>query len=356
MTHTFTVPPALNRGGKIGVIRPGNGPAKTEFPHVYNLGLERLQTVFDVAPVEFPSCDMTCQELTENPEARAQDVMDAFKDPEINGVLAAIGGDGHQHRIIEHLDPDVIRNNPTRFYGVSDNTSLQLYLWNQGIVSFYGPALMTQLAMNGAMHDYTVQHVERVFFEKALGEIRPADRFTDENLDWADPENLEKHREMEDNPGWTWTHTAHRETVTGRVWGGCAEVLAINMMVGNSLIPQPEAVDGCVLALETSEQMPPDWYIEDFLTALGERGLLNKFSAVLVGRAKARNMFTEPGKKEREQYRKDQQDMIQTILKQYNPEAPIVFNMDFGHTDPVAPIPIGGTAHINVAEQQIRFS
>lgn len=352
MTEDFILPPALERGDKIAIVGVGNGPTSDLFPEVYELGLKRLKEVFDLEPVEYPTVTMDMEERTENPKQRAEELMEAFKDDEIKGVMAPIGGSGEELRILKHLDPDVLRNNPTRFYGYSDNTSLNLYLWKQGIVSFQGPMIMTELAMQGEMHEYTVEHVEKAFFENSMGEVEPSEQFTDETLDWNDPENLEKHREMEDNPGWAWYNTSG-ETVEDRIWGGCLDVVEINLQA-NKPLPEPEDLEGKILALETSEEMPDQHFVDRFMMSLGERGVLEKFSAILVGRAKARH-HEEPSPEEREEFRETQKEVIKEKVAEYAPGTPIVFDFNFGHADPLVPLPVGGEIKIDTENKEIEL-
>lgn len=346
----FILPPALEKGDKIAVVGVGNGPTKNLFPEVYELGIERLKDVLDLEPVEYPTATMSMEERTEKPKQRAEELMEAFQDEEIKGVIAPIGGSGEQIKILKYLDPEVLRNNPTRFYGYSDNTSLCLYLWKHGIVSFLGPMIMTEMAMQGKMHDYTIEYIEKAFFEDEIGEIKASEQFTDETLDWNDPENLEKHREMEENPGWEW-YNANGETVESRIWGGCLDVLSINLQV-NKPLPDPEELEGKILALETSEEMPDEQYIKDFMLGLGERGLLEKFSAIIVGRAKARH-HEELSPEEREEFRRTQRQIIKDNVDEYAPDTPIVFDLNFGHADPIIPLPVGGKIKIDTDGKQI---
>jgi muramoyltetrapeptide carboxypeptidase LdcA involved in peptidoglycan recycling len=349
----FVVPPALERGDRVAVVAPGSNRA-TDYPHVYELGLERLREVFDLEPVEFPTATEDAEYLYNHPAERAQDVMDAFADPDISGVVTVIGG-FEQVRILTHLDPEVLRENPTRFYGTSDNTNLALYLWNLGVVSFYGGTVMTDLAMQGSMHDYTVEYLETAFFADdldAFGEIEPAEAFTDEDLDWGDPDNLDRHREMEPNPGWTFAGAETR--VSGRTWGGSFEIVDQQLRTDRYL-PAPEDLDGCVLLLETSEELPAATRVRESLIGMGERGLLERFAGVLVGRAKARNPVEDPGPDARTEYRQRQRETVADVLAEYNPDAPVVFDVDFGHTAPVVPVPVGGRVEIEPASQTITF-
>jgi muramoyltetrapeptide carboxypeptidase LdcA involved in peptidoglycan recycling len=348
--HEFVLPPALEPGDSVAVVAPGTSHASL-FPHVYELGLARLESAFGLDPVEFSTATKSPEWLYDHPEARAKDVMDAFSDPDIAGVVAVIGG-ADQVRILPHLDTDVLRANPTRFYGTSDNTNLQTVLWNEGVVSFYGGCLFTEFAMQGSMHDYTVEYLERAMFEDSFGELRSAEEFTDEDLDWATPENLDERRETEPNLGWQWR--GGDERVTGRTWGGCLEVVDQQLSVTRYL-PDPEELDGAVLLLETSEELPSEFDVRWTLMGMGERGLLSRFSAVLVGRAKARSREVDRPADERAAYRERQRDAITDLVAEYNPDAPVVFDLDFGHTAPVAPIPVGGEATVDPDAERITF-
>ncbi|AFZ74304.1 S66 family peptidase [Natronobacterium gregoryi] len=346
----LVTPPSLERGSQVAVVAPSSNPT-SEFPHVYELGLERLRAVFDLEPVEYPTVSMDQETLANDPEARAKDVMDAFEDPEIDGVITVIGGNV-QIKILEHLEPEILRENPTRFYGYSDSTNLALYLWNLGIVSYYGPTVMVELGMDGHTFDHTVEYTERAFFEESFGEIRPAERFTDEPGDWIDPDSLEEPRETELNPGWQLA--GGDDPVEGRLWGGCLEVLD-QQFLAERYLPDEAELEGTILALETAEELPEPTWVEGVLQALGERGLLERFAGVLVGRPASRSHLEDRPPERRERYREQQRDAITGSFAEYNPDAPIVFDVDFGHTWPTTPIPIGSRVEIEPEAATIRF-
>lgn len=346
----FVTPPPLRRGDRVAIVAPASNPAP-DVPHVYERGLERLRTVFDLEPVEYPTAAKDGAYLYDHPEERARDVMDAFADPDIRGVIAVIGGND-QVRILDHLDPDVLRENPTRFYGYSDNTHLALYLWNLGIVSFAGPCVMTELAMGDEMFELTVEYAERAFFDRSLEALRPAKVFTDEAGNWDDPDALDEPRETEPNPGWTWA--GGDERVGGRVWGGCLEILNQHLLARRHATVD-EALDGTVLAIETSEELPDPEWVAGVLRALGERGTVERFAGVLVGRAPARSHRESNPPEWRDRYRERQREAIEAVIGEYNPDAPIVFDVDFGHTYPTIPIPIGGYVELDPAADSIRF-
>ncbi|PSP65325.1 LD-carboxypeptidase [Halobacteriales archaeon QH_8_64_26] len=346
----FVIPPPVRPGDRVAVVAPAsNAPAFAR--HVYELGLERMEAVFGLEPVEYPTATADPEWLAENPKARAEDVMDAFRDPDIAAVIANIGGND-QIGILPHLDGEVLREHPTRFYGYSDNTNLALFLWNQGIVSYYGGSTLLEYAMDGEMFDYTEEYLGRALFKNSIGEWDEADVFTDEAGDWTEPESIETRRGIEDSDGHLWL--GGEDGISGRVWGGCYQIL-IEQFLADRYLPDPDTLDGIVLALETSELIPDPAAVGANLRALGERGLLERFDGVLIGRAAARSHVEDNPPEWRADYRKRQREAIASVFETYNPEAPLVFDCEFGHTYPTCPIPIGGEVEIDPSTVSIRF-
>ena len=346
----FVVPPPVEPGDSVAVLSPAsNAPESARF--VYELGLERMREVFGLEPVAYPTATADPEWLAENPAARAADVMDAFRDPEISAVVANIGGHD-QITVLPHLDGDVLRANPTRFYGWSDNTSLALFLWNEGIVSFYGGSTLTEYAMDGELFAYTEEYLGRALFEDSLGEWREADVFTDQAGDWDDPSSVETKREIEESDGRLWR--GGEASVSGRIWGGNYSVL-VEQFLADRYLPDEELLDGCVLAIETSELIPDPAVVGANLRALGERGLLDRFDGVLVGRAAARSHAVDNPPAWRADYRERQRNAIEDVFRKYNPNAPVVFDCEFGHTYPTCPLPIGAEIEVVPETRSLRF-
>jgi muramoyltetrapeptide carboxypeptidase LdcA involved in peptidoglycan recycling len=347
----FVTPPPLEPGDGVAVVGPSSGGARNA-PHVFELALDRLRTVFDLDPVVYPTARQGDEFLAAHPRARAADVHAAFKDPEISGVFATIGG-WDQLRILRYLDPDVLRAHPTRFFGMSDNTNLSLALWSAGVVSYSGAQLMNELAVPGDLPAYTERYCRRAFFRDSLGALEPSTEWTDQpSTWWTNPEELNKTPAYEPNPGWHWEGDG--DTVTGRIWGGCRAIVEWQLATDRYL-PEPSMLDGAVFALELSEILPRPEEVASTLMCLGERGLLERFSAVLVGRAPGRSYLEEPPRDEREAYRDAVYDATVEEVGRYNPDAPVVLGLDWGHTTPTAPLPIGGRVTVDPAEQSLAF-
>lgn len=189
MSEESILPPALEKGDKVAVVAPSAG-IKDRFPAAFDRGLERLEERFGLEPVIFDTAEKDTEYLHANPEEKAEEFMEAFEDSEIKGVIAVTGGD-EELRILKYLNPERLRDNPTRFYGISDNTNLHVFLWNLGIQSFYGGQFVADLMAEGELADYTFGYLEKAFFEESLGEVKPSDQFTDEFIDITADEIIE---------------------------------------------------------------------------------------------------------------------------------------------------------------------
>jgi muramoyltetrapeptide carboxypeptidase LdcA involved in peptidoglycan recycling len=170
-------------------------------------------------------------------------------------------------------------------------------------------------------------------------DLHPVDVFSEDELDWNDAASLGQAAPTQPAPGWSW-HQPER-VVTAPTWGGNLEILHWNL-AANRWIRPPGDYAGCVLLLETSEEMPSAEETFRMLRNAGERGLLTQFAAILVGTAKASSLHEHRTAAQRTQYRADQRGAILRALDAYNPDVMAVFDVDFGHTDPQWVLPYGG--------------
>lgn len=347
----FILPERLRAGDRVAIVAPASGAA-AKFPAVLHQGLDRMRNIFGLVPVEYPTVSKDGKYLAANPQARAEDINSAFADPTIKAVIATIGGND-QIRILDFLDRKVISENPKMFLGLSDNTNLHLYLWNLGIISYYGGSVMQQWAQNGKMDEYTLINFRRTLFSDKIGEITPSAEWTDVDFEWGNNTLLSKEKPMEKNPGWVW-HNAEGKSVRGRLWGGCWEILAWHLQAGKYLPPEGD-LTGTVLFMETSEEIPADENVYRMLSGMGIRGWLNKFAGILMGRPKTQHRGRIPDGG-RENFIEGQRNAVIKALNEYAPEVPVVFGLDFGHTDPQVLVPSGGIAVIDGVEKKISFN
>ncbi|MGW2636074.1 S66 family peptidase [Streptomyces sp. NPDC001348] len=342
---TPSYPPKPSPGDRIAVVSPSSGLPGL-LPRPYELGLKRLREDYGLEPVEYP----TTRKMGATPQERADDIHAAFADPDVRAVIASIGGDD-QIAVLPFLDRELLRANPKPFFGMSDNTNLLAFLYSTGIVGYHGATVMCELGRPGAMHPQTADSLRAALFTSGPFELRPAERWNDVNRDWADPATFESEPETRPGTGWTW-QGADR-VVQGRSWGGNIEILSWLLMTDREIAHDPSVYDGGVLLLETSEDMPSATEVFYILRSMGERGLLQRFPALLMGRAKTWSFQNPNNPEEAARYAAEQREAVQRALRAYAPDTLAVFDVDFGHTDPQLVIPYGGTVRVDGPARRI---
>jgi muramoyltetrapeptide carboxypeptidase len=139
----------------LAVVSPASA-AKAELVHA---GIERLHQL-GYKTVLMPHA------LSRGPlyyagtaEQRAGDLMVAFADPAIDGIICTRGGWGSAE-LLPHLDAALVRTNPKTFIGYSDHTSLHIWLAREvGLVTFYGPMVAADFARADGVDVASWQHV-----------------------------------------------------------------------------------------------------------------------------------------------------------------------------------------------------
>jgi muramoyltetrapeptide carboxypeptidase LdcA involved in peptidoglycan recycling len=338
MRPDFTNPPKLSPGDLVAVVSPSHAAPAT-YPELHEQAMWRLREDFGLEPVEYP----TTRRLGAPAEDRAADLMAAYADPTVRAVLATIGG-SDQITVLPHLDPRPFIADPKPFFGYSDNTNLLMWLWNHGVAGYHGGSTMVHLARGGGLQPVSAESLRAALFRSGDLEIHPVEEFSEQDIDWRDPAALTSSAPMTPSPGWVWHNPAR--TVTAPTWGGNLEILHWQLAVNRWMRPD-EDYAGCILLLETSEEMPPAEEVFRMLRNAGERGLLQQFPAVLVATAKATARGHERTPEERTRYRDGQRAAVLRALNDYNPEAMVVFGVDFGHTDPQWILPYGGTMTVD---------
>ncbi|HZE41481.1 MAG TPA: S66 peptidase family protein [Stackebrandtia sp.] len=331
-------PPKPRPGDRVAVVSPGSGlPGILPLP--YERGLRRLREEFELEPVEYP----TTRKMGSTPAERAADLHAAFSDDSIAAVIASIGGDD-QITVLKHLDAELLRANPKPFMGYSDNTNVLAFLSSLGIVGYHGPAIMTDFGRGGAMHPLTVDSARAALFTSGDYRLAAPDGFTDIDRDWNDPANLETEPPMMDAHGWRWHHPS--SVVTGRSWGGCLEIVAW-LLASDRCVPTLDELDGAVLFFETSEELPPAEEVYRTLRCVGERGILGRCGALLMGRPKAWNFEHPNDDRQRAAHVTAQREAVLRAMGEYAPDTAIVLDVDFGHTDPMVTVPYGGQVTVD---------
>jgi muramoyltetrapeptide carboxypeptidase LdcA involved in peptidoglycan recycling len=325
MSH-LTKPRALQRGDEVAVITPSwTGP--NEYPHVFDAGVATLTGELGLRVREYPT---TRAPAPLDPKQRARDLMAAVADPNIAGIVAAVGGDDTV-RMLPYLDLDLVARNPKVLLGYSDVTTLLLAWLKAGVVPLHGPTVMAGLAQAPSFPLAFLEQLRAVVFD---GDAHPYEQFpwwVQSYPDWADPVNATA-------VGTKYARAPLRAVqgsgvVTAPVIGGCFDVLA--MLLGTAVFPTADELDGKFLLLETSEEIPLPRQILRFLWNLEAQGTLERLAGVLMGRLRG--------------YRPDQRAGLEKQLVELLPEdMPIMTGLDVGHTDPQIVLPLGVPVRVDL--------
>jgi muramoyltetrapeptide carboxypeptidase LdcA involved in peptidoglycan recycling len=338
-------PKHLVQGSTVATVSLSWGGAG-EIPSRYDAGKKQLEELFGFNVMAMPNSLKSAEFIKNNPKARADDLMQAFSDPKIDAIISNIGGDD-SIRTLRYMDYDIIRSNPKPFIGYSDSTITHFVCFKAGIVSYYGPSVLSGFAENGGMFEYARNSfLKTICSNQIIGNL-PQNKtgWTVEFLDWEDPTNQNKKRTLTKPTGWNFL--TGEGIANGHLIGGCMEVL--DWLRGTEVWPSNEKWKNAILFFETSEEAPPPIYVERFLRILGAMGILENLSGILVGRP--------GGCLPIEKFKDYDDSILQVVINEYGLNSmPIVTQMDFGHTDPILTLPLGINAKIDMDNQIVSIT
>ncbi len=333
------VPEKLKKGDTVAIVSLSSGMGgEKAFYHRYLLGKERLEKVFGLNVVTMPNALKGIEYLYKHPKARADDLMNAFKDKNIKAIFTMIGGDD-SIRVIPYIDNDIIKNNPKIFIGYSDTTVMHMLLYKNGITSYYGPAILSEIAENGNMHKYTQENLETVLFSNDNLIIESSSEWTNDRIDWTDQSKNNDFRKMRKE-----THGYEvlqgNGTFQGKLLGGCLDVM--NMIIGTTIWPDINEWEDKILFIETSEVKPSPNDVIYFLRHLTALGVMDKINGIIFGKPKDEVYYDE--------YKKA---LLKVVKEEQNLNLPILYNVNFGHTAPMCTLPYGLNAIVDLDKKTI---
>lgn len=251
---------------------------------------------------------------------RADDIMDAFRDKNVKAIFTIIGG-FNSNQILPFLDYEVIKNNPKILCGYSDITALHGAIRAKtGLVTFYGPHYSSVGMKKG--NEYTLERMRKTLFDGS-DDIKASVEWSDD-LWFLDQEK----REFIKNDGWWVLHDGEAK---GVLEGGNLSTL----MLLNGTPYQPKFKEDTILAVENCYISAAD--DKEFLRqlqALVQRDDFANVKALIVGRFQKESAIT-----------KEKLKFIIDYIPQLK-NLPVIANVDFGHTTPMATLPLGGRCRV----------
>ncbi|MBL8189769.1 MAG: LD-carboxypeptidase [Acidobacteria bacterium] len=278
-----TVPARLHAGDTVAVVAPASN-LKAEYLARGVAELERLGFRVKYRPDILDKAWYTAG----NDQRRADELMEAFADPEIKAVWAARGGYGVM-RMLPLLDEAVLRANPKVLIGYSDLTALHLYLYRRfGWVTFHGPMAAKDLA-SGA------EHYDRESLLAALTQTQPMGELKSSKTEML--------------------HQGSSRTVSGRLLGGCLSLLVAMMGTSDELDTR-----GSILFLEDTGTRP--YALDRMLQQLRLAGKFDEVRGIVFGEMTDCVQHADQGYS------------IQDVLAECTAdlEVPVMFGLPSGHS------------------------
>lgn len=324
-------PKHLTPGDTVAIVSLSAGTLGEPWAiHKLYIARERLERDYGLKVITMPNALKGREFLYRHPEARVADLMEAFQNTDVKAVISAIGGDD-TIRLLPYIDFDVIRDNPKIFTGFSDTTSNHFMMYKAGLISYYGASIMTNFAEYGKINDYTAQMIRDTLFEsKPTLDIPSAPYWYDDEDEkiWWKEENIHTIKQYHpEEIGYEILQGSG--TVEGELLGGCLDVFI--ELFGTGIWPSKDQWAGKIMFLETSEEDMPSEYLTWILRGLAAQGLFDVIRGIIVGKPARRGKY-EPYK-----------EVYQTVVGEEagHPELPILYNVNFGHAEPIGIIPYG---------------
>jgi muramoyltetrapeptide carboxypeptidase LdcA involved in peptidoglycan recycling len=349
-------PKRLKQGDKVAIVSLSSGILGEPYcKHQLQLGIERLKE-FGLEPRFMPNALKGMNYLRDNPRARADDLKEAFFDDEIKGIICVIGGDETFKLLSYHIEDEQfiakVKGNPKIFTGFSDTTNNHLMFYKLGMVSFYGPNFLSDLAELGReMLPYTKKTFQAFFAGESGYEILSSPVWYEERTDFSANALGTERVCHEETKSYEVLYGSGK--IKGKLLGGCLESLydgytgsrypeQYEIYQKYQLMPDREEWKDKILFFETSEERPTPQVFERYIQELIKQGVFAAVRGVIVG------------KPQNEVYYDEYKAILTKYAKEY--ELPMIYNVNFGHAYPHTLLPYGVEAMLDLDEKRINIT
>ncbi|MEC8461331.1 MAG: S66 peptidase family protein [Pseudomonadota bacterium] len=331
----MTIPVKCKPGDTLRVIAPSKSLSNLSQDTI-DMATERLSSLglkVSFSQYAYEHQFLGCASIKQ----RVDDCHQAFLDPNVSIILTAMGG-YQVNQLLEHLDYDLIAQHPKILCGFSDITALQNAIYAQtGLVVYSGMHFSSFASDLGI--DYSVACFKQAVMHNQPFKLKPSRMVHDENdptLSQIKPHQLHTH-----------LYNHYDTTSPSDYWviqAGHTSGIIVGGNLGTSLLLHgtdycPDYTDKIVMieAVSSTEGKSDVYRFERNLQALIHQPSFKQARALMIGRFEPKFGMTR--------------ELLTHICMQKPALAsmPVIANMDFGHTMPMATIPIGGYGHIQAS-------
>lgn len=327
-TMSKIIPAPLKSGDEVRIIAPSTG-IKIIGSDTRDIAKQRFEAMGLKVTFGKNTTDDNFDMLgSSEVHKRAEDINDAFADPNVKAIFTIIGG-FNSNQVLPFLDYELIKSNPKIICGFSDITALLNGIYAQtGLISFYGPHYSSIGMLKG--NEYTLEHLQQILFNRSA-DITPSKEWSDDR--WFIDQDK---REFIKNDGW-WI--INNGTAHGELTGG--NLSTYILLQGTPYRPQLPK-ETILMIEECNYTLADDKEFLRQLQSIAQQPDFANVKALLIGR------FPKNSNISREKL----EFILQNIPQLTG--LPIIANIDFGHTTPIATLPIGGNCE--VSPQKIKVS
>lgn len=315
------IPEKLQYGDEIRIIAPSRSASILSEQGIEKakLKLEELGLVVSFGKHIFESG----LDHSASIEHRVKDLHEAFQDQNVKGILTVIGG-FNSNDLLPYLDYECIQKNPKVFCGYSDITALATAITAKtGLITYSGPHF-------SSFHMEQLQDYQTEFFRNCLMQSNPY-RITP-SLEWSDDAWF---LDQEDRNLETTEWKVYNEGQTrAQLFGG--NLCTLNLLQGTSYMPN---LENTILFIEDDEMTIPETFARDLSSLFQSAGKIN---GLVVGRFQRESKMTE----EHLIFIFDKLPSLKSI--------PVLYDVDFGHTQPTFTFPIGGRIELTSKDKYIK--
>lgn len=256
-------------------------------------------------------------------QSRVEDLHEAFSDSNVDVILATIGG-FNSNELLPYLNYELIAKHPKIICGYSDTTAILNAIYTKtGMLTYMGPSY-TSFKMK------ELQEYQTASWLKALShtryELTPSEKWGSNA--WYLPDATLTFQPTE------WKVYNHGQATATAIGGNLS---TFSLLRGTPYAPKPEEY---VFFIEKSEDS--DYFEFDRNLAALLQAYPNP-KAVLIGRFPKECRMTE--------------ELLLYILDKYPvlKQIPVMYDLDFAHTQPLFTITIGAKVTVDTGEMSIRM-
>ncbi|WJE17159.1 LD-carboxypeptidase [Halobacillus sp. ACCC02827] len=322
--------PGLHIGDKIGIFTPSTPATVTA-----KVRFERAKAFLEgkgFTIVEGRLTGKTEGYRSGSPKARAEELNELLRDPDIKMVMASIGGT-NSNSMLPYIDYEAFRTHPKLVVGYSDATAVLLALYHKtGMTTYYGPALIPSFGEFEPLVEDTYRYFENYFLKdmKLPYEVPMPPYWSDDPVNWLHQTGKKK---LFDN---AWI-TRNEGTAEGRLIGG--NVNAMYGFIGTEYFPPVK--EGDILLIE--DCMKDASTVEKNFAMLKLHGIFDRVCGVLLG------------KHERYDDLGTGKEPIDLLMEQLDGrDIPVIGEFDTSHTHPMHPLAIGKKVRMDTQTRTVQ--